>query len=120
MALKEVCIAARDSDSGNTREGDIIVVREPLGYVGKREQHDFIWLLMDDADLPDPARLRGGGDQLIPTKHRYQIPLANLTGLDPVRARDRTDRYQPFVTVDQTMGTLRNPQTRRAVYVEKL
>lgn len=119
MALKEVAIAAHNSRSGNTLEGDIIVVRKPLGYVGKKEQRSVIWVLMDDSDLPDPSRLRGDSRLGETFKHRFNIALADLTGLDLTRARDTRDAYQPFVTVNRRDGTLSNQQSRRVSYVER-
>lgn len=102
MALKEVCIAAQDSASGLTREGDIIVIREPRGEIGQKERRQFLWFLMDENDLPDVDSIRKDG----PT--RGNIALADLLlqvpTLDLARVRNPLTDYQPFVEPDPVDG----------------
>lgn len=93
MALMEVCIAARTFGPNRAQEGDIIVIREPRGEVGTKEQADFIWFTVDSSLLPSRNDLRGATQ-----KFKYNISLDSL-GIDKARANDPADKYQPFVTV---------------------
>lgn len=101
MALKEVCIAARDFGPGRAKEGDIITIRNPKGGIGLKEGRDFLWLLMDEADVPihtpkkHEGRLNVSLDEI---KQRH--PSVNLD-----RVRDPNDEYQPFLNTD--------PETKR-------
>lgn len=97
MALKEVCIAARTFGEGRAQEGDIIVIREPLGHVGTQEQNDFIWLLVDESELPDPTTLRSS---VVGRKFAHRIDLNSLD-IDVAKARDPQQKYQPFITVGE-------------------
>ena len=93
MALKEVCIAARTFGEGRAQEGDIICIRDPLGYVGTKEQADFIWFMVDSSLLPSGNDLRG-----VNQKFKYNISLDSL-GVNKARANDPGDKYQPFMSV---------------------
>lgn len=104
MALREVCIAARDFGPGRAQAGDLIAIREPLGGIGAKEGHDFIWLLVDESELPDPSELRGEA-----TKNRYRLPLQALVAqaqeaIDLARVQDPDDHYQPFLDTDPATG----------------
>jgi len=105
MALKEVCIAARDFGPGRAQEGDIIAVRAPLNVIGTKEGNDFLWLLIDDSQLPS-ASLRGES-----IKYRYNLPLAAVAAAHPTidleRVRNPNDRYQPLRDNDPITGAAR-------------
>lgn len=110
MALKEVCIAARTFGPGRAQEGDIICIREPLNVIGSKEGNDFLWLLIDDSQLPS-GELRGSG-----AKFRYNLPLAEILAKHPTidlnRVRDSGVWYQPLRDYDPvTRVARRNTQT---------
>lgn len=100
MALKEVCIAAHDFGPGRAKEGDIIAVRDPIGGIGKKEGNSFLWVLMDEEDLP----------QELPCKTsdcRACVSLDELKATDPEidldKVRDPQQFYQPcFDTCPKT------------------
>jgi len=101
MALKEVCIAARPSQSGNTLEGDIIVIRDPRGEIGTKERGNFLWLLIDESELP-PCE-----DCAKDNPERANISLDSIKGKHPSLDLDmvRSDQeYQPFVNPHPVTG----------------
>lgn len=108
--IKEVCIAVRTSKSGRTQPGDILVVREPLGGIGLGEGKDFLWLLIEESQLPTPP-IRSDVALNLPHKHRYQVPLAALKvmipDLDLARLADKDDFYQPCLDTDPVTGVHR-------------
>jgi len=115
MAIKEVAIAARDFGPGRAQEGDIVVVREPVGEIGRAERKDFLWFTIDDLLLPDAQSLQQvdtdeSGNQV--NKRRYRIALDDLRTLEPSvdlsRVRDTDDDYQPLVDPDPTTGRFRS------------
>lgn len=109
MALKEVCIAAHDSKSGNTLEGDIICIRDPKGGIGKKEGVDFLWLLMDEADIPEGSTIKLDPDRL-------GIELDDLKAacpdLDLEKCRCPQTWYQPFFDTDPKTGKHRDLRER--------
>lgn len=107
MALKEVLIAAHDSPSGNTKEGDIVVIRDPIRVIGTKERLDYIILTIDDSLLPASTDLRGNV-----RKHKWNIPLVSLN-LSEDRARDPQDAYQPYVDLDADTGRITNAVNKR-------
>lgn len=93
MALKEVCVAARDFGPGRAQAGDIIAIREPMAGIGKKEGVDFLWLLMDEEDLPQYEF-----SKLDP--ERPCLPLEELKAqcpeLDLEKCKCPNTFYQPF------------------------
>lgn len=92
MALKEVAIAVRDFGPGRAAEGELVVVRDPLPGIGKKEGVDFLWFLMREEDLPEatPSKVDG----------RPVISLAELKALNPELDLEKCQCtetwYQPF------------------------
>jgi len=92
VALKEIAIAVRDFGPGRAAEGEVIVIREPKAGIGKKEGVDFLWLLMDEEDLPAvlPSKIDG----------RPVISLAELKAANPELDLDKCKCpetwYQPF------------------------
>ena len=114
---KEVVVAAFTFGPGRAQEGDIIAIRDPLGYIGNKEQAAFLWLIMDSDNLPDPATIRGD-TSLGQPKNRYNIDITTL-GINLVRARNPVDKYQPLVTVG--LGNSMSSQImRRPIYTDKI
>jgi hypothetical protein len=101
MAIKEVCIAARPSASGNTLEGDIILIRNPVGEIGKKERADYLWLLIDERDLPTVEETRKDGT----TRARVDLDelKAKHPSLDLEMVRSEQE-YQPFVNPRSSDG----------------
>lgn len=95
MALVEVCIAAHDSQSGNTLEGDILCIRKPSGGIGKKEGKDFLWLLMDEADLPEGSILKSDPQRLGIDLEELAASRPDLE-LDLAKCRCPNTWYQPF------------------------
>jgi hypothetical protein len=94
VALKEVIVAAVPSASGRTIAGDIIDIRDPVGYCGQLERNNFLWLLMDDSRLPDLETI----SKLGPVRAVINLAaLASQHGIDIARIRDPRDPYQPFL-----------------------
>lgn len=118
MALKEVCIAAHDFPGGahRAKEGEIVCVRDPLGHVGKKEQGDFLWLLMDEADIGEFTALKTGAT-------RKYVDLADLKtrhpALDLTRVRDGRDKYQPMIDPSPTDGRFRAAVQTTSVTVKE-
>lgn len=110
MATKEICIATVASRSGNTVEGDIIVIRDPLPYIGLKEGTNYLWFLVDDTALPSRETLSGSS-----TKWRYNVPLADLkarvAALDLDRLRNSRDWYQPLQDTNPDTGLHRVSNT---------
>lgn len=105
MALVEICIAARTFRPGGTQEGDIIVMREPLPEIGAREGKVFLWMLMEDDNLPPKALLEQAAKA---GKFRFNISLHSLKvqfpELDLARVRDPNDWYQPLLGTNPNNG----------------
>lgn len=102
MPVYEVAVAARDFGPGRAQEGDIIAVRTPIGRVGKKEQNDFIWFLMESELTPAELMAEGEG-----TKRKYAVNLADIDeNIDLEKARDPQQTYQPFFSVDTRSGAL--------------
>lgn len=119
MPIYEVAIAARTFDGpGRAQEGDIILAREPLGEIGKFEQEDYIWLLLE-SDLSTDELMAPGATG----KRRYSINLATLQGgaVNLARARNPRDTYQPFFTVNPIDGraTPTQPAARSVPLVDR-
>lgn len=118
MGLKEVLIAAHNSREGYTIEGDIVSIRDPIGFIGRIERRNYLILLVDEADLPDPADLHNL--ILAPGhKHRYNITLTSIPGLDISRSRDPNDPYQPFASVNPQTGRITRLPVSRISYNRK-
>ena len=82
--------------------GDIIAVRDPLGYIGTKESSAYVWLLMTGLSLDEWWQMTAS---MVGAKRRYAVPFARLAQVasyfDERRARDVTDRYQPFHTLNE-------------------
>ena len=108
MALREVAIAARDFGPGRAKAGDIITVREPLGHIGAKEKADYLWLLIDESELP-PAHLIDKTQDEVPN-----IPLAALVAAVPSinleNVQDSGAEYQPFVNPRKADGKFQAQQ----------
>lgn len=110
MAVKEVCLAARDFGPGRAQAGDIIDIRTPKGSIGVKEGKDFIWLLIEERELPSRAELRAeAGTEKF--KFRFCLPPAQLKillpRLDLGRLADPDDWYQPCLDCDPQTGLAR-------------
>lgn len=117
MALMEVCIAAHDFGPGRAREGDIIVIRKPRGEVGKKEQQGFLWLMIDESELPAVPHAKTSGK-------RHCISLddikAKYPNVDLEKIRNPQIPYQPFLNTDRQNGRSRaQVQARRLVITER-
>jgi len=117
--LKEVCIAARDFGPGRAQEGDIICIRNPRGEVGRKEGKDYLWLIIDESELPSQDKVRKDAPR------RAQLKLDDIkakhASLDLARVRDPNDEYQPFVNPHPTTGRLQaQVQLRGAIVTERL
>ena len=113
-SVLEVAIYIRDLPNTvggeRVKEGDIIAIREPLGYIGKSEAAQFLWLLIEGLDISDMFHFKDsfteGDGQDAPRyeKRQYCIPLKRLKEVAPFvdlnRVRDGGDKYQPFLPVD--------------------
>lgn len=99
------------------QEGDIIVIRRPVGAIGFAEAKLWLWFLVDglewdfldvarDLKEPfDPDDDYGGPGFTTFDMRRYSIPLhrlqAQFAGLNLARLRDPADAYQPFYAWDE-------------------
>lgn len=114
MALKEVAIAARPNQSGSCEPGDIIVIREPVGYIGRKEGASYLWLLIDDSELPSPEETRKDG------MTRAHIDLDDLKAAHPSLDLDRVrsdQDYQPFINPRRDTGKFQANVVLRGVPV---
>ena len=101
--------AFADLTSGHERkqEGDIISIREPVGFIGFKEAETYLWLKLEGLEEDEMnlliESLYDGGE--VYDKRRYLISLDRLKELEPTfdlnRARDVDDLYQPFLTLDE-------------------
>ena len=111
MAMKEVCISARDRGIGRAQAGDVIVVRNPKGGIGRQEGRNYLWLLIDESELANIVTINNGPA----FKYRNNIPLAALKTLYPdldlTRVADNRDWYQPFRDTDEDIGAHRRNRT---------
>jgi len=113
--VMEVAIYCRDrpnllSGAETVKEGDIIAIRNPLGYIGKSEAAKLLWLLVEGLDFSDMVDFNNVftegifPDEIRYEKRQYCIPLKRLKEAAPFidlnRVRDRNDKYQPFLSVD--------------------
>lgn len=105
MAVKEVCLAARTFHPKGAQAGDVMVVREPLGYIGGAEGKDFIWLLMEEANLPTRELLE---EPFRWGKFRFHIHLPSLVSQYPdLSLRSVADKrawYQPLLGTNDHTG----------------
>lgn len=119
MALKEVCIVARNK--GRAQAGDIIDIRDPIGGIGLKEGKDYLWILLDESVIPKLSELR---DSL--QRYRFQVPLAAIKNrfpqVDLARLDDPNDWYQPFLDSNPVTGMHRATNASvdiRAALVDK-
>ena len=114
----EIALSCEDAapHTAGTKErkqaGDIIALRRFGTEIGAKERHGYLWLRIEGLEENEMARftdlMTNTGDPDTATrlydKRRYCIPLARLAqavpGFSESRARDLTDPYQPFITVD--------------------
>lgn len=103
------CVNSTDNSMTQRRRkhGDIIVVRDPLGHIGKKEAKEFLWLLIDGLDWWDCKEIelkREDAEAEAEYKKVFSIPLHRLKqvypALDLNRLFDRADEYQPFCMPD--------------------
>jgi len=98
-------VAIRHADharKSKTQEGDIILVRRPLGFFGSSEQGEFIWLKMfglpdkDMQELVAPIMT----EDLIVEKRRYVVRFKELkkiiSNMRLESIRDGSKKYQPL------------------------
>lgn len=119
MALKEVAIAAVDSQSGNTKAGDIVVIRNPRGEMGKKEQEAFLWLLIDESELPSQSEISKvaldpetgepivvNGQPVLNTQRAwFDIDeLAAKANINAGEIRNPNRKYQPFTNPHPVNG----------------
>jgi hypothetical protein len=83
-------------------ECDVVVVRPPLGRLGRREAREFLWMRGTIPDDLVRTPHEGAGESLI-RKGRFNISMATLQVImptfEPARARDPNDVYQPFLNL---------------------
>ena len=112
--IKEVLIAAHNSRSGYTLEGDVLDIRDPIGAIGRKERLNYLLVLMDDSDLPNVEDLHDLSDSpQLGRKHFYNIPLLSIPGITAIsilRARNPLDSFQ-IGALDETSGRVRNIPT---------
>lgn len=118
--VKEIAISACDYhplESGHERRlaGDIITVRTPNGFIGKKEAHEYLWLQMeglDDFSLlkhpntePRDDYQEQYGEKNFFEKRRFCIPFYKLNSAYPFfdvsKALDPLILYQPFIVLDE-------------------
>lgn len=107
----EVALQAADNlETDRVQSGDIVAVRLPLPYIGKKEFAAFLWVPVTGLDDGDMERL---ADYLLENgvpqeKRRYCIPFDRLQevmpSFDPIQASNRTQSYQPFQLYDHETG----------------
>jgi len=101
----ELAVLAVDTTKEDRAQaGDIITVRHPRPFIGRKEATTYIWLkVFGDEDqirtlkLADTHGWQG--------KRRYCIPLYRfgqiVPGFDESQARDTARLYQPFMVYDE-------------------
>jgi len=98
------------SGTETVKEGDIIGIRTPLGYIGKSEAAQYLWLLVEGLDYSDMLAFKNVfaegifPNEIFYEKRQYCIPLKRLKEVAPFidlnRVRDKNDEYQPFLSID--------------------
>jgi hypothetical protein len=110
MAVYEMFIAAHNFGPGRAQEGDIIAVREPIGFIGNKEQADFL-LLVVETEIPAEDLMETGSRR----KRERFLPLQALASkglqLNLDRVRDPQDKYQPGIDPDPVTGAFRRSPT---------
>lgn len=108
MAVFEIAISTvnRADSQGSAlrriKEGDIVVVRNPIGVVGSKEVNEFLWFTIETTPEVADSLTEPGVDG---DKRNFKIQLPELKSkvlqsLDLVKARDKSRVYQPFVFAD--------------------
>lgn len=92
MAIFEVALSVANRGVGRVQEGDIVVARNPLGFIGTKEGKNFLWIQLDTTLTLEELNERGRD-----SKRRRHIPLDNISGIDLARVRDTNDEYQPLL-----------------------
>lgn len=105
----EIAIQAYDyPEPHRAKAGDIIVVRQAVGAIGKKEQGSYLWITIDVSDVRIVAGLNEP-DVDAGEKRRFSIPLQRLksimSSLDLERVANPKDNYQPFVSVSGSRMT---------------
>lgn len=123
MALKEVCFAAFNFGPGRAQAGDVIEIRKPQGGIGRKEGHQYVWLLLDESEIPTPTT-RDPESQDPVIKHPLQISIDELKtkmpALDLTRLADPRDFYQPFLGTDPESGAhLRNDSPSSLTIIDR-
>jgi hypothetical protein len=105
MAVKEIAIRLPNNPDGRVTEGDVVANRIPDIGIGRKEGHEFLWLMIDDSLVGDLGALYAEGQ---PYKFRYAIGLNSLrtrkADLDIGLLRDRRTYYQPYTVTDSRNG----------------
>jgi hypothetical protein len=115
MEVALCCFHGGTLASGHERAtvGDIILAREPAGYIGTKEADQFLWLKLTSLkdidvfwDLFEPNE----ESEIQYEKRRFCVPLERLKqiypSLDVARVRNTGDKYQPFLGYDEEGGYL--------------
>jgi len=117
MAIYEIAIStiSKEPLNGHQRvqEGDIVEIRTPRGYVGKKEMENFLWI---KAELPEELVANYRNYTLDKTgtviagqrKFKFNIALDGLKTALPnfsvEKARDSKEKYQPFLGINTSTG----------------
>jgi hypothetical protein len=97
-------------------QGDIVAIRPVTGYVGMRELHSVVWLLIEGRDNQEMSELAAkwyaeydkdgnpASGAVLLAQRRYCIPLERLKDVVPTfdmnKSSDPNVLYQPFLPVD--------------------
>lgn len=116
MAILEIAIATQNNEEGRIQEGDIVVARKPLGYVGKKEQSKYLWLIVEtDLSLEELME-----NNLKTSRKREKfIPLNALNSngfeFEMDKVKDSQIDYQPGLNPNMHNGSFRNHPTPKNV-----
>ena len=108
MPVYECGIAVRSFGKDRTQEGDIVVARTPLGYIGQEEDSEFLWLKLSSALTPGEltAPLLNTDDERV-GKREHKLDIDTLAAdekIDAARVRDPGDKYQPLLDKEVSGG----------------
>lgn len=99
MAIWEIAVATRDFGEGRVQAGDIIAARTPLGFIGKKEGKNFLWVSIE-TDLTREELVEQDEGPEATEKRRRKIDLTAFCaeeGLDKARMENPRDEYQPLL-----------------------
>lgn len=109
--LLELGISVRSKNPG-VSEGDIVTARKPLGYVGKKEQANLLWLVVEtNLEINDWVVQ----NETFNNKFETYIVLEDLNSngfeFDLDKVRDVNLNYQPGLDPDATNGIFKKTPT---------